>query len=293
MRFSLTGCLVLFTFTLLAQDKSPFKNQQATLISRQFSFTEGPARDKKGDVYFTDQPNNSIWEYGKNGALTLFLKAAGRSNGLYFDKKGNLLACADGGNELWSIKKDGSHDVLLDEIDGKKMNGPNDLWVSPKSGLIYFTDPYYQRDYWTRTKPELDKQSIYYFNQKSKELYKIADDFVKPNGIVGTKDGKTLYVADIGDSKIYRYQINEDGSLSDRVLYVNKGSDGMTIDDEGNVYLTGDGVTAYNPEGKEIGHIAIPEEWTANICFGGKKKDFLFITASKGIYKIEMRTKGV
>src|SRR6476620_10922699 len=131
MRFSLTGCLVLFAFTLLAQDENPFKEQQATLISQQFTFTEGPARNKKGDVYFTDQPNNNIWKYDKNGALTLFLKNTGRSNGLYFDKKSHLLACADGGNELWSIKKDGSHEVLLDEIDGKKMNGPNDLWVSP------------------------------------------------------------------------------------------------------------------------------------------------------------------
>ncbi len=292
MQHLLTVFFILFSSTEFSQDKNPFANTVPSLISSQFSFTEGPARNKKGDVYFTDQPNNAIWKYTTRGDLLLFMKDAGRSNGLYFDAKGNLLACADEHNELWSIKKDGNHEVLLSAIEHKKMNGPNDLWVAP-SGLIYFTDPYYQRDYWIRKKPELEKQRLYYFNRRSKKLYLIADEFVKPNGLVGTKDGKTLYIADIGDSKTYRYQIEEDGSLSERTLFLNRGSDGMTIDDAGNLYLTGDGVSAYNPAGEEIGHIAIPEKWTANVCFGGKKKDFLFITASKSIYKIKMKTRGV
>ncbi|MEO5909855.1 MAG: SMP-30/gluconolactonase/LRE family protein [Pelobium sp.] len=291
--YQLLILLLLADIQTFAQSESPFAEKEATKISSQFSFTEGPARDKKGDVYFTDQPNNTIWKYNKKGELTLFLKDTGRSNGLYFDKKGNLLSCADEKFELWSIKKDGSHEVLLSAIDNKEMNGPNDLWIAPKSGLIYFTDPYYQRDYWTRKKPQLAAERLYYFNQKTKELTTISDDFVKPNGIVGTKDGKTLYVADIGANKTYRYEIKEDGSLGERILFLNKGSDGMTIDEAGNVYLTGDGVSAYNPSGEEIGHIAIAEKWTANVCFSGKKKDFLFITASKSIYKIKMKIKGV
>ena len=121
------------------------------LISDQFSFTEGPAVDKDGNVYFTDQPNNRIWEYSTDGKLSVFLENAGRSNGMYFDKDGNLITCADEHNQMWSIAPDGKVTVLLTEFEGVHFNGPNDLWIDKKGG-IYFTDPYYQRDYWTRQK---------------------------------------------------------------------------------------------------------------------------------------------
>src|SRR5687768_12629027 len=110
------------------------------LVSSQFSFTEGPATNKKGDVYFTDQPNDKIWKYGTDGKLSVFLEKSGRSNGLYFDKKGNLISCADEKNELWSIKPSGKVTVLLKDFKGARLNGPNDLWVDSKGG-IYFTDP--------------------------------------------------------------------------------------------------------------------------------------------------------
>src|SRR6202012_4756221 len=115
----------------------------------------------------------------------------------------------------------------------------------------------------------------------------------QPNGIVGTPDGKYLYIADIGANKTYKYAINQDGSLTNKQLFVNQGSDGMTLDAEGNVYLTGKGVTIYNPAGVKIGHIDINEPWTANLCFGGKNKDLLFITASTAIYTVKMNVKGV
>src|SRR5688572_30921286 len=110
------------------------------LVSSQFSFTEGPAGNKKGDVYFTDQPNNKIWKYSTDGKLSVFLDKAGRSNGMYFDKQGNLITCADEKNELWSINPQGKVTVLLKDYKGHTFNGPNDLWIDPKGG-IYFTDP--------------------------------------------------------------------------------------------------------------------------------------------------------
>lgn len=273
---------------IIAEGASP------RLISRQFSFTEGPAVDKQGNIFFTDQPNNKIWKYSTEGELSLFLDNAGRSNGLYFDKKGNLLACADEQNQLWSINPQGKITVLIKDLNGHRLNGPNDLWIDKKGG-IYFTDPYYQRNYWTRKSPDtaLGGQKVYYLAKNKKMPWAVANDVVKPNGIAGTPDGKYLYVADIGGNKTYRYTILKDGTLKDRMLFAELGSDGMTLDNKGNVYLTGNGVTVFDSSGKKIEHIAIPEKWTANVCIGGKNRNKLFITASEAIYTLDLKVKGV
>jgi gluconolactonase len=262
------------------------------LISRQFKFTEGASVDKKGNVFFTDQPNNKIWEYDTNGKLSVFLDSAGRSNGMYFDHKGNLITCADEHDQLWSISPKKKIRVLLTNYNGKLMNGPNDIWIDAKGG-IYMTDPYYQRDYWTRTKPDLNGQKVYYLAKGSHQPIIVDSTIKKPNGIVGTPDGKYLYVADIGANKTYKYTINADATLSDRQLVIQQGADGITLDEEGNIYLCGNGVTIFNPSGNKIGHIAINEPWTANLCFGGKDKNILFITASTAIYTVKMNVKGV
>ncbi|MDN5284786.1 MAG: SMP-30/gluconolactonase/LRE family protein [Mucilaginibacter sp.] len=262
------------------------------LVAKQFSFTEGPAVDKYGNIFFTDQPNNKIWKYDTDGKLSVFLDSAGRSNGMDFDKKGNLISCADAKDELWSISPKGKVTVLLKDYDGHLFNGPNDVWIRPDGGM-YITDPYYQRDYWTRKKSDLDGQKLYYLGKGKNKAVIVDDKFVRPNGIVGSADGKILYVADIGDNKTYRYDINKDGSLSNRTLFIAQGSDGMTMDVLGNIYLCGKGVTIVNPKGEKIGHIDIEEPWSANICFGGKNRDILFITASKAIYTLKMNVKGV
>jgi len=262
------------------------------LISRQFKFTEGASVDEKGNVFFTDQPNNKIWEYDTNGKLSVFLDSAGRSNGMYFDHHGNLITCADEHDQLWSISPKKKIKVLLTNYNGRLMNGPNDIWIDAKGG-IYMTDPYYHRDYWTRTKPDLNGQKVYYLPKGSQQPIIVDSTTKKPNGIVGTPDGKYLYVADIGANRTYKYTINADATLSDRQLVIQQGADGITLDEEGNIYLCGNGVTIYNPSGKKIGHIKIPEPWTANLCFGGKDKKVLFITASTAIYTVKMNVKGV
>jgi gluconolactonase len=248
--------------------------------------------DKRGNVFFTDQPNNRIWEYDVHGRLSVFLDSAGRSNGMYFDRAGRLVTCADENEQLWAISPDKKVQVLLRDVGGRRLNGPNDLWIDARGG-IYFTDPYYQRPYWTRTKPEMDGERVYYLPAGTSEARVVAADLVKPNGIVGTPDGRYLYVADIGAGKTYKYGIGADGSLTGRQLFVTQGSDGMTLDESGDVYLTGDGVTVYDSAGKKIAHIRVPEAWTANLCFGGRDKKTLFITASEGLYVIRMRVRGV
>ncbi len=291
--FAFIAALVVFGRHLAGEEKgiiSPGAKVQK--LSGEFEFTEGPAVDAEGNVFFTDQPNDRIMKWSVDGKLSTFMQPCGRSNGLYFDKTGNLLACADEKNQLWSVDPKGKATVLVKDYKGKLLNGPNDLWVRPDGG-IYFTDPFYRRSYWKRGAMEQDGQCVYYLTPDYKTLTRVADDLVQPNGIIGTPDGKKLYVADIRDRKTYAYDINEDGTLSNRKLFCEMGSDGMTIDSMGNVYLTGRGVTVFDKNGKRIEHIAIEERWTANVCFGGKDRHTLFITASKGLYAIRMRVKGV
>lgn len=270
-----------------------FIQDSLKLISRDFKFTEGPAVDRGGNIYFTDQPNNKIWRYCTNGHLSVFKDSSGRANGLYFNHLNQLLSCSDEKNEIWSINMDGKVTVLLSDVDGRKLNGPNDLWVDQKGG-IYFTDPYYQRDYWDRKKPEIVGQKVYYlpFGKGTKPIV-VADDLTKPNGIVGSADGRYLYVADIERNKTYRYMIDAEGKLNGQTAVIEQGSDGLTLDNEGNIYLTGRGVSIYSPRGELIGHIEINEPWTSNVCFGGKDRTDLFITASTAIYCIPMHTRGV
>jgi gluconolactonase len=260
------------------------------LISDQFAFTEGPAVDKDGNVYFTDQPRDQIWKYDLDGKLSLFMEKTGRSNGMYFDEKNNLVCCADQHNELWKISLAKKITVLLKKKD--YYNGPNDVWVDRANGNIYFTDPFYKRDYWEKPHTQM-KENVYCLLKNSNEAFVVDADIQKPNGIIGSADGKFLFVADIGGNKTYKYRINKNGHLSDKQLFANRGSDGMTIDNEGAVYLTGKGVTIYSAEGKLLQNIPIAENWTANVCFGGKNKDVLFITASKSVYTVKMNVKGV
>jgi gluconolactonase len=231
-------------------------------------------------------------KWSTDGTLSVYIAGAGRSNGLYFDAKGNLLSCADLQNELWSIDQEKNVTVLVKDFEGKKLNGPNDLWIH-RSGGIYFTDPFYKREYWNRGGQEIEHQNVYYLSPDRKKLVLAAGDFATPNGIVGSADGKTLYVADLKAGKTFSFRINEDGSLTHRKLFTNLGSDGMTVDSKGNVYLTGKGVTVFDKKGKQIDHLPVPEAWTANVCFGGPDRKTLFITASKSLYTIRMRVQGV
>ncbi len=260
------------------------------LLLSGFEFTEGPTADDAGNVYFTDQPNDRILRWDLSGRQTTFLQPAGRSNGLYYHRQA-LIACADEKNQLWRISLDGRVEVLVKDYQGKLLNGPNDVWVRPDGG-IYFTDPYYQRPYWRRQSPEQDRQAVYFVRSDGSGLKRVEESLVQPNGIVGTPDGQTLFVADIRDGRTWAYNIEPDGSLSSRRLFCELGSDGMTLDERGNLYLTGKGVTVFDRRGRRLGNLEIPEPWTANVCFGGPGHRTLFITASKGLYGVEMKVAG-
>ena len=286
---------------IVAEGEAPVR------LADSYSFTEGPATDARGNVYFTDQPNNRIYRWDcESGEITLFTDQSGRSNGMYFDAQGNLIACADMDNQLWRFdmrstsgrllpqgRKNGQAEILITDYRGKLLNGPNDVWIS-KDGGYYLTDPYFKRDYWTRS-PERQQpvEGLYYLAPGSNQLVILDSTLNQPNGLVGTPDGKHLYVAEAKANRILRYDIQTDGSLANRQVFANMGSDGMTIDDRGNIYLTGDGVTVFDKDGQKIAHFPIPEDWTANVCFGGKERNILFITASKSVYTLKMLVHGV
>ncbi|HEY5479872.1 MAG TPA: SMP-30/gluconolactonase/LRE family protein [Verrucomicrobiae bacterium] len=279
------------THMLAAESKIIAPGATLQKLAGDFVFTEGPACDRQGNVFFTDQPNDRIHKWSIDGKLSTFMHPCGRANGLSFDHEGYLWACADEKNELWRIDPAGKAAVVVKDYKGKLLNGPNDVWIQPTGGL-YFTDPYYKRDYWKRGPKEMD-ECVYYLAPDHQTLTRVIEDLKQPNGIIGTPDGKLLYVADIGAGKTYRYSIQPDGALKEKKLFCEMGSDGMTIDSAGNIYLTGKGVSVFDSSGKKIEHIEVPENWTANVCFGGKDKQTLFITATKSLYGLHMRVSGV
>lgn len=208
-----------------------------------FRFTEGPVMDSDGNLYFTEIPESLIHMYTPEGELSVYLENTGGANGLYFDKQGRMVACAGGDREITRYDSEGNKVVLLDNFDDKKLNSPNDLWIDPDGG-IYFTDPRYGSE----ENMELDGMDVYYFHPDKKKVVKVIDDMKKPNGIIGTSDGKTLYVVDNGTREFFRYTIKRPGKLDDKTLLYEDGTDGVSIDDQGNIYITAsNALLKYNP----------------------------------------------
>ncbi len=284
-----------------------------------YSFTEGPAVDKDGNVFFTDQPNDIIHKWNAtSGEITPFLEETGRSNGMAFDKDGFLIACADMNGELWKIAPNGSHEVLVDNYEGKLLNGPNDVWINPVDGGIYITDPIFPRDYWDDEDPRKQDWEpthseqaesgkgghVYYLAPGAQTLVRVttmsgwnADSW--PNGIVGTPDGKKLYVNQWsydGSGGIWVFDINSDGTLSNVNPFVPglNFCDGMSMDERGNVYVsTNMGVAVFNPDGDELVTIFTGGGATNNV-FAGQDEKTLFITGPVDkVNSLQMNVSGV
>jgi len=290
--------LFLFSLTAISQEKSADDNliiagTEVTKVATGFKFTEGPSVASDGRVFFTDQPADKIliWDE-KDNSVSTFLESTERANGTYFNKKGELVCCADLNNRLIAFSMDKKMRVLAENFEGKHLNGPNDLWINPKNDGIYYSDPYWPRQYWEKGHSEVQDIRAVYYLQPDGKVIRVIDDFKSPNGLIGTPDGKTLYASDMGDRKIWKYDIQADGTLSNKTLFAPEGADGMTIDNMGNVYLASRGISVYDPDGKSLTKIKVPGNVT-NMCFGGKKRDILFITGGTSVYTLKMKVKGV
>lgn len=292
MRLASSFLLFMVTVTLFGQSSSIIAdNEDIKKVGTGYAFTEGPAVSPDGQVFFTDQPNDRIYVWDETKGIELWSDDTGRSNGMYFNAACRLVACADLHNQLIYFDNNKNKHLLFEDYMEKHLNGPNDLWIAP-DGDIYFTDPYYHRDYWQEGHTEQQESRGVYHLSADGVVTQVINDYKQPNGIIGTPDGKTLYVADINDRKIWKYDIQPDGTLVNKTFLAPKGSDGMTIDDRGNIYLTMGKVWVYSPDGELIQEIEVPES-PSNICFGGKHRDILFITARTSVYTLKMKVKGV
>lgn len=258
---------------------------RATIIADGFDFAEGPAANRKGELFFSDLQARKIYKLDNKGQPSVFLQDSGGANGLFFDTSGNLIACQGDLGRVASISQQRDITVLADTYQGKRFNKPNDLWIDPQGG-IYFSDPAYG------TKPTQDGEHVYYISADRTNITRVINDMVRPNGLIGTPDGQILYVADHGAGKVYAYDITTPGILSNKRLFVSKACDGMTIDRFGNVYITNESsVLVYSPTSEFIEHIPAEGQVT-NVCFGGLGASTLYITSTRTLYSIDMQVGG-
>ena len=299
-RFPLACLLIVIAFGSLARAQDRIKGLGPTAAPVQahtgFQFTEGPAADPTGVVYFTDIPNQRIHRIGLDGKLTTFLEKSFHANGLMINGAGELLACEMDGQVVAHSIDGKNRRVIADKFDGKRFNAPNDLVVDTHGG-IYFTDP----DYSSPNPLPQGVRSVYYITADGKVSRLIAKDLPNPNGVILSPDEKTLYVIPSLSTKMLAYPVEGPGKLGEGKVFCEltqganrkvTGGDGLTVDVKGNLYITSaSGLQVFDPAGKQLGVIAVPEE-PANVTFGGKDFKTLYVTAKTSVYTIPMEIAG-
>lgn len=280
----LTCTLALTEPALAAESGLIAPDAKVIEVQGGFGFLEGPVSDATGNLYFTDIDNNRLHKLAPTGDLTSFHEPSNRANGLTLDLDGGLLICEQEAGRLVKMDRDGNITVVADSYQGKPFNSPNDAWVHP-NGSIYMTDPRYQ---YPEGNLAQDGEYVYRISADHQEVSAIITNIPKPNGVVGTEDGQTLYVASTELRKVFRYDIASDGEVSNRTEFADQGSDGMTLDEYGNVYLTWiGGVSVRNPAGEEIEFIET-QQMPANVGFGGRDGRTLFMTSRTSLYSLQM-----
>lgn len=290
-------CWLLLAVPGLAQEKIPGLGPvgKITKLHTGFKFTEGPAADKDGNVYFTDIPQKKIHKVDTESNLSVFTDESNHSNGLMITAKGGLAACEmEGQVVLWDISKK-TRKVLADKYKGNRFNAPNDL-VIDRQGGIYFTDPMFRAP---QPLPQ-GKTAVYYVSPQG-EVTRLVDDLPNPNGVILSPDEKTLYVIPSGQSQMMSYPVESPGKLGKGKVFVTvkqpegksgTGGDGLTVDVKGNLYITTQlGLQVFDPQGKALGIITLPEI-PANVTFGGKDFKTLYVTARTSLYTVPMEIQG-
>lgn len=283
------GALLALTHAAIAADGSLIAaGAQPVKLAETFTFTEGPAVDLSGNVYFSDIMPEKIYKWSAaDGKVSLYRENTGRANGLAFDIKGNLIACEMGNGRVTRDDLQGNIKSIAEAYQGQKLHNVNDVWIAPTGG-IYVSD---FAGMGAEIKPG-ETMQIYYIPPTSKgpaDIRRATEDMSAPNGVVGTPDGKLLYVVDGGG--IYSYTIDKDGTLSSRKLFVEARADGMALDEQGNLYLADKGIAIYSPAGKLLETIPLTERAT-NLKFAGADRRTLFITVQKSVYTVRMNVRG-
>ncbi len=299
--FFAAASLLLTSGAVLSQGNKPIAGIVADVtivkLHTGFTFTEGPAADAKGNVYFTDVRANRIHKVDTDGRLATFLEDSKGCNGLMFDGRGRLIACQGGEGRIIAIDVATKNiEVLADHYNGKRFNAPNDLAVD-RLGGVYFTDPGFRPAEMTQ-----DKEGVYYIS-KDRQVTRVLDNLPRPNGVLLSPDDKTLYVVPSGSPEVRAYPVEGPGKpgagqplcpLEQLPAGQPRGGDGLTVDTKGNLYLALPALSAIqivSAKGTMLGLIKFPEA-PANCAFGGKDMKTLFVTARTSLYALKMNTTG-
>lgn len=290
-------------------------------IASWIAFTEGPAVDADGTVYFSDIINNRIMRRATDGQLSVFREPSGRTNGQAFDREGRLLHCEgaefgpDGGRRITRTDlRTGGYEILTERFRDKRYNAPNDICVDGR-GRIYFTDPCYWEP--SRKAMEMSLEGVYRIDDDGTVKRILEQPAIqRPNGVAVTQDCLTLYVIDScpipgGSRKVWRFDMDSEGNPSNQRLIWDfapgRGGDGMRLDIEGNLYVAAGINTPRHPDesrdvpagvyvisslGKMIGRIPIPEDVVTNLAFGGTDGQTVYVTAGKTLYTTRVGTPG-
>lgn len=265
-------------------------------------WAEGPVYLPEGDrVIWSDIPNNRALQYSAgSGETTVFREPANNTNGHYRDQQGRLVSCEHRTNRISRTEADGTVVNLVDNLDGKRFNSPNDLVVK-SDGTIWFTDPPYgilsDRE-GNQRESELDGNFTYRFDPAISELSVVDNTGDRPNGLAFSPDEKLFYLADTGEPKsIVVFDVSADGkTISNKRLFaeVRPGaSDGFRVDEQGNIWTSAqDGVQCYSPAGELLGKILIPEQATANLVFGDKDGMRIYICGDTSLYSVRVKVAG-
>jgi len=268
-------------------------------------WAEGPAYlPAARSLVWSDIPNDRMLRLDEcSGAVSVFRQPAGHSNGNTVDRSGRLVTCEHGGRRVSRTEFDGRVITLADRYDGKRLNSPNDAVVK-SDGSIWFTDPTYgiDSDYEGHHAESEQGANRVYCLDASGHLRVVADDFVQPNGLAFSPDEKHLYIVDTGRSHrpdgpahMRRFAVAEDGSLAGGDVFADCTAgffDGLRVDMQGRIWTSaGDGVHCYEPDGSLIGKIHVPEV-VANVCFGGPKRNYLYICGTTSLYGVRLPVNG-
>lgn len=273
---------------------------KVTKLAGDMGFIEGPVwLPASRELVFSDIPNDELKKWTQSGGVVTFRKPSRNANGNTLDSAGRLLTCEHSGRRVAILEKDGTLKTLVDSFDGKKLNSPNDVIVRA-DGTVWFTDPEYGLKTDPQTKKRVGKEQaanhVFRHDPKTGKTTAVVSDFVQPNGLAFSPDGKKLYVADSGTPRHIRsFDVAADGTVANGRVFctIDKGGpDGIRVDRDGRVWSSaGDGVHVFAVDGKRLGKILVAEA-PANLCFGGSDGRTLFMTSRKSLYAIQVSVTG-